>query len=87
LVVSVVILQDATGHEIKHFPTILEEVVTVATPWIFVLDRGYDAEWVHQRIRQHGILSMIPVRKKSDAVGRTKGRYRKEMKHKTDGQV
>lgn len=84
LVISVVVRHDATGHEIKHFPTILEEVVAVAAPWIFVLDRGYDAEWIHHIIRKHEILSMIPVRKKSDAIGRTKGRYRKEMRRKFD---
>ncbi|MDE1767436.1 MAG: transposase, partial [Thaumarchaeota archaeon] len=84
LIISVVIRQD-TGHEVRHFPTMLEEIVDLATPWIFVLDKGYDAEWVHQMIRQHRILSMIPVRKKSDAIGRTKGRYRKEMRRSFDG--
>ena len=85
LVISVVIRHDATGHEIKYFPKILEEVEAVATPWIFVLDMGYDAEWIHRMIRERGILSMIPVRKKSSTIGRTKGRYRKEMRRSFDG--
>lgn len=84
LAISVVIRSDTTGHEIKHFPKILEEVVAVAT-WIFVLDMGYDAEWVHQMIRQHKILSLIPVRDKSCTIGRTHGMYRKQMKRSFDG--
>ncbi len=84
LVIAVVIRHNSTGHEIKLFPKIFEEVTTVATPWIFVLDMGYDAEWVHQMIRRHQIVSMIPVRKKSDTIGRTKGRYRKQMRRGFD---
>ena len=46
---------------------------------------GFDAKWVHQMIRKRQILSMIPVRKKSDVVSRIKGRYRKQMKRTFDG--
>lgn len=85
LVCAVVIQHHPISHDIMHFPQMLEQMVTVATPWIFVLDMGYDAEWVHQMIRQHQILSMIPVRKREDCpIYRTRGRYRKQMRRKFD---
>jgi hypothetical protein len=84
LVCAVIIQHHPVNHDIRHFPEMLERMVMVATPWIMVLDMGYDAEWVHQSIRNHKILSMIPVRKKSDAIGRTKGRYRKQMRRSFD---
>jgi hypothetical protein len=40
LVIAVVIQHDTVSHEIKHFPQLLERIVTVSRPWIFVLDRG-----------------------------------------------
>lgn len=85
LVVAVVIQDHTKGHEIRAFPKLLKGMLGVATPWIFVLDKGYDAEWVHQMIRNHGIDSMIPLRKKSEMIGRIKGRYRKQMKRSFDG--
>lgn len=87
LVVAVAIRYESTGHEIKLFPRIFEAVTAVADPWIFVLDRGYDAEWVHRMIRQRRILSMIPVRKKSEGISRIKGRYRKQMRREFDHTV
>ncbi|MGI0045888.1 MAG: transposase [Nitrosotalea sp.] len=86
LVIAVVIRHHGTSHDIRHFPELLERMAAVTTPWIFVLDMGYDAEWVHQMIRERQILSMIPVRKREDCpVRRTKGRYRKQMRRSFDG--
>jgi len=59
-------------------------MLTVAVPWIFVLDKGYDAEWVHHMIRNQKILSMIPVRNKNCLISRTRGRYRKKMRREFD---
>ena len=39
------------------------------------LDKGYDANWVHDEFRQRGLYSIIPARKKC-----RRGRYRKEMR-------
>lgn len=48
---------------------------------LVVLDKGYDAEKVHEFIREvMGALSIIPARNENVAIHRTSGRYRKEMK-------
>ncbi|CDI06477.1 hypothetical protein [Candidatus Nitrosotenuis uzonensis] len=85
LVCAVVIQHHPISHDVRHFPQMLEWMVTVTTPWIFVLNMGYDAEWVHQMIRQHHILSIIPVRKREDCpIYRIRGRYRKQMRRSFD---
>lgn len=48
---------------------------------LVVLDKGYDAEHVHEFIREVlGAESIIPARNENVAIHRTSGRYRKEMK-------
>ena len=48
---------------------------------LVVLDKGYDAEHVHEFIREVlGAKSIIPPRYENVAIHRTEGRYRKEMK-------
>jgi hypothetical protein len=48
---------------------------------IVILDRGYDAEKVHEFIREVlGAESIIPARNENVPVYKTKGRYRKLMK-------
>lgn len=48
---------------------------------IVILDKGYDAEKVHEFIREvMDALSIIPARNEDVPVHRTKGRYRKQMK-------
>ncbi|MDE1863663.1 MAG: transposase [Thaumarchaeota archaeon] len=84
LIIAVVIQNHANGHEISNFPALFKDLTGIVTPQVLVLDKGYDAEWVHQMIRKHGILSVIPVRNKSDRIGRIKGRCRKEMKRSFD---
>jgi transposase len=39
------------------------------------LDKGYDANWIHEEFRQRGLFSIIAVRKNC-----RRGRYRKEMR-------
>ena len=80
LVCAVVIQHHPISHDIKHFPELFQQMVTVATPWIMVLDKGYDAESVHQMIRQNHVVSMIPVRNRGCLVSRTRGKYRKQMR-------
>ena len=46
-----------------------------------VLDKGYDAEKVHEFIRDFmEALSIIPARNENVEIHRTKGKYRKQMK-------
>ncbi|MFW6173566.1 MAG: transposase [Elusimicrobiota bacterium] len=48
---------------------------------LVVLDKGYDAEHVHEFIRNvMGAKSIIPARNENVAIHRTSGKYRKEMK-------
>jgi len=51
---------------LKHSPALAETNL---------LDRGYDANWIHTLFREQGVCSIIPVRK-----GCVRGRYRKEMR-------
>jgi hypothetical protein len=83
LICAVVIQHHPISHDIRHFPELFQQMITVTVPWIFVLDKGYDAEWVHQIIRNHEILSMIPTRNKNCLI-RTRGRYRKLMRREFD---
>lgn len=39
------------------------------------MDKGYDANWVHEEFRERGLYSIIPPRKNC-----RRGRYRKEMR-------
>ncbi len=84
LVIAVVIRNHANGHEISNFPALFKSLTKMARLETLVLDKGYDAEWVHQMIREHDVLSMIPVRKKGDGTGRLKGRFRKQMRRSFD---
>ena len=84
LVCVVVIQHHPVSHDIRHFPELFQQMLTVAVPWIFVLDKGYDAEWVHHMIRNQKILSMIPVRNMDCLISRTRGRYRKKMRREFD---
>jgi transposase len=43
------------------------------------MDKGYDANWIHEHFRQQGAYSIIPARK-----GCRRGRYRKEMRDYMD---
>jgi transposase len=48
---------------------------------LVVLDKGYDAEHVHEFIREVlGAKSIIPARNENVAIHKTFGKYRKEMK-------
>lgn len=85
LVISAVIRNHASGHEISDFPKLFKSLVGVTMPRVLVLDKGYDAEWVHQMIRGEGILSVIAVRRHQDRSGHiTRGRYRKQMRRSFD---
>ena len=59
-------------------------MVSVIPMHTIVLDKGYDAEWVHQMIRKENTMSMIPARDRGCLTSRTKGRYRKQMRREFD---
>lgn len=43
-------------------------------PTMVIMDKGYDAEWIHKYFSEHGIISIAPVRKN----GR-RGKFRKKL--------
>lgn len=66
------------AHDIRHVRILMRRLS--CKPDIIMADAGYDAEWVHQLIHSHGILSVIPVGG-NHLLCRTKGKYRKQMRH------
>jgi transposase len=84
IICAVVIQHHPISHDIKHFPEILKQIKMTCDLWIMVLDKGYDAEPVHQMIRQNNAISMIPVRNRDCLISRTRGKYRKQMRREFD---
>ena len=58
----------------KDVPYLLNNAAVLADT--NCLDKGYDANWVHEEFRDRGLYSIIPVRKNC-----RRGRYRKEMRY------
>ena len=83
LVCAVVIQHHPISHDIKHFPNLFQQMVSVIQMWIMVLDKGYDAEYVHRMIHGEDVLSMIPVRG-NNMISCTRGKYRKQMRRAFD---
>jgi transposase len=48
---------------------------TPILPIITCMDKGYDANWVHEHFRERGMYSIIPAKKNC-----VRGNYRKEMR-------
>jgi transposase len=59
--------------EAKRIPTLHNQ--SNITPDILLLDKGFDAEWLHQWLNENGTFSVAPVRKNC-----RRGRHRKIMR-------
>ena len=70
------------GDDYNKFEPVAKKVIKLGkTIKLVVLDKGYDAEHVHEFIMDVlGAKSIIPARNENVAIHRTSGRYRKEMK-------
>ena len=70
------------GNESPYFEPVAKKAMQCRKPFKEVpLDMGYDAEHVHEFIREEmNALSIIPARNDDVPVWRTQGRYRKQMK-------
>lgn len=79
LIGAVVIQHHPISHDTKHFPQLFSQMVAITPMSVMVLDRGYDAEPIHQMIRNNNTISVIPARIKSHLISRIRGRYRKMM--------
>jgi len=84
LVCAVVIQHHSVSHDIKHFPQLFSQMVAITPMSVMVLDKGYDAESIHQMIRNKNVISVIPARSKSHLISRTQGKYRKMMRREFD---
>jgi len=70
------------GSEAPYFEPVAKKAMKCGKPFKEIpLDMGYDAEHVHEFIREEmNALSIIPARNEDVPVWRTQGRYRKQMK-------
>ena len=71
-----------SGNESPYFEPVAKKAMKCGKPFKEIpLDMGYDAEHVHEFIREEmNALSIIPARNEKVPIWRTQGRYRKEMK-------
>ena len=83
LICAVLIQHHPVSHDIKHFPKLFSQMLDIVSMGIMVLDKGYDAESIHKRIRDENIISMIPVRG-DNLISDTHGKYRKLMRREFD---
>ena len=77
-----VLFSRRSGNEAPYFKPVAKKAMKCGKPFKEVpLDMGYDAEYVHQFIREEmNALSIIPARNEKVPVWSTQGRYRKQMK-------
>jgi transposase len=62
----------------KHAKSLINQTQRVTKSQCFTMDKGYDAEWLHEYIREYiGVDSQIPVRKWDGMIH--SGKYRFEM--------
>ena len=59
--------------EAKRIPALHRQ--SNAKPEVLLLDKGFDAEWLHEWLEEHGTFSLAPVRKNC-----RRGRHRKIMR-------
>jgi hypothetical protein len=65
-------IRSKAAHDIKDVKYLLKRA---KPPKILLMDKGYDAEWLHQYCHEKGIRSIAPTRK-----GISRGHHRKKLK-------
>jgi len=77
-----VVFSRRSGNESPYFEPVAKKAMKCCKPFKEIpLDMGYDAEHVHEFIREEmNALSIIPARNEKVPIWRTQGRYRKLMK-------
>jgi len=68
-------LRKRYGHDVKDIKCLFRNLLN--KPKIALMDKGYDAEWIHKMVQQRGIRSIAPVRKNAK-----RGFYRLNLKRK-----
>ena len=75
-------LRSKRASDIKDVKYLVNKMATL--PSLCIMDKGYDAEWLHQFLHSKNINAIIPARHKNVSVHKTRGYYRKQMKKKFD---
>lgn len=65
------------SHEAKRIPYLHQK--SPVTPDVLLMDKGFDAEWLHEWLNENGTFSIAPVRK-----GCRRGKYRKMLRDSFD---
>ena len=60
------------GHDVKDIKVLFEHLKN--KPKIIIMDKGYDAEWIHELFENAGIRSIAPTRKNAK-----RGFYRRKL--------
>lgn len=66
--------------DVRDIPKIIKKMIR--KPKTIVADKGYDSESVHSQFRDHGINTVIPLRKNA-----RKGFYRRKMKKSFNNRI
>jgi len=82
IICNIKIRRAPTRHDNVDFGPIVTKISKIKKSSIVVADKGYDSEDNHVLVRKklHG-FSIIPPRYNTVSVWKTRGKYRKEMKH------
>ena len=71
--------------DLVQFGRALSQAVRRARIGTLVADADFDAEWVHQSIRSHGIRSIIPPERGRPSDNPPAGRWRRRKKDAAEG--
>ena len=76
-----------TEHNVSHVPELFSRVRRMALPLrAVVMDKGYDAEWVHEAVRDASLRAVVPVRRQRWG-SRTHSRHRRQMQREFESGV
>jgi len=70
------------ASDIKDVKYLVNRIPT--KPNLCLMDKGYDAEWLHQFLHNKNIKAIIPAKNQDVPVRRTRGVFRKNMKKNFD---
>jgi Transposase DDE domain len=68
------------GSDLVQFSAALRQAVGRARIGTLLADADFDAEWVHESVRSHGIRSIIPAKRGRPTEKPPTGRWRRRMK-------
>jgi hypothetical protein len=68
------------GSDLVQFSAALRQAVGRARIGTLLADADFDAEWVHESVRSHGIQSIIPAKRGRPTEKPPTGRWRRRMK-------